>query len=152
MKRDPGVDKWLAVTKRHLLKIVCLNSTLDGESLVFTVRKPFDLLANGTILKNGRGAGIRTADAPLHNVSATETDSPQVRALRELEGNSFDVLHTSSMQNLDTFSRSECAISVHRLLQDVPQNVYEALIRWRELPQYVREAISALCNCRDNQI
>jgi len=54
-------EKWVsadALTKRHLLQIVCLNSTLEGESLVFTVRKPFDLLANGTILKNGRGGGI----------------------------------------------------------------------------------------------
>ena len=50
------------LTKRRLLQIVCLNLTLEGESLVFTVRKPFDLLANGGILKNGRGGGIRTRD------------------------------------------------------------------------------------------
>ena len=54
-------EKWLsadAPTKRHLLQIICLNCTLEGESLVFTVRKPFDLLMNGAILKNGRGGGI----------------------------------------------------------------------------------------------
>ncbi len=63
-------EKWVsadALTKRHLLQIVCLNSTLEGESLVFTVRKPFDLLANGTILKDGRGAGIRTRDLLVPN-------------------------------------------------------------------------------------
>jgi hypothetical protein len=36
--------------------------TVAGESLVFTVRKPFDLIANGSILKDGRGGGIRTRD------------------------------------------------------------------------------------------
>lgn len=46
--------KWLAAdaaTKRKLLEIVSLNCRLDGESLVITLRKPFDLLENGQFSK-----------------------------------------------------------------------------------------------------
>jgi hypothetical protein len=35
--------------------IGCLNSRLDGITLVPTMRKPFDVLAEGLLLKNTRG-------------------------------------------------------------------------------------------------
>lgn len=35
--------------KRTILEIVCLNFTLDGVTLVPTIRKPFDLLAEGLV-------------------------------------------------------------------------------------------------------
>lgn len=44
--------------KRRILEIVCLNFSLDGVSLVATMRKPFDLLAEGLIWKNSRGERI----------------------------------------------------------------------------------------------
>ena len=56
--------RWVAAetaTKRLLLDIVCLNLVLDGENLVPTLRRPFDLLAAGELLaeeENGRGERI----------------------------------------------------------------------------------------------
>ncbi len=44
--------------KRRLLDAVCLNWRLDGASLIPTIRKPFDVLAKGVILKDGRGDWI----------------------------------------------------------------------------------------------
>ena len=50
-------DKWLTAdyaAKRRILEIVCLNCSLDGVSLVATMRKPFDLLAKGLVSKDSR--------------------------------------------------------------------------------------------------
>lgn len=51
--------KWFAAdqaAKRRILEIICLNWTLDGVSLVPTMRKPFDLLAEGPVWKiSGEG-------------------------------------------------------------------------------------------------
>jgi hypothetical protein len=41
--------------KRQLLKIVCLNFSLDGVTLVPTMRKPFDLLTEGLSVPLSRG-------------------------------------------------------------------------------------------------
>lgn len=54
-------EKWLTAdyaAKRRILEIICLNWTLDGVSLVPTIRKPFDLLAKGLVSKNSRGDWI----------------------------------------------------------------------------------------------
>ena len=51
-------DKWVAASspaKRQLLKIVCLNCTLVGASLVPQIRKPFDVLAEGLLVSSSRG-------------------------------------------------------------------------------------------------
>jgi site-specific DNA recombinase len=51
-------QKWLNADydeKRRILDIVCLNCTLDDASLVPTIRKPFDVLAEGLISTNSRG-------------------------------------------------------------------------------------------------
>ncbi len=40
--------------KRRILEIVCLNCTLDGATLCPTIRKPFDVLAEGLISENSR--------------------------------------------------------------------------------------------------
>ena len=40
--------------KRRILEIVFLNCRLDGVNLVPTMRKPFDVLAEGLISKNSR--------------------------------------------------------------------------------------------------
>jgi site-specific DNA recombinase len=45
-------------TKRRLLEIVFLNCVLDDVTLVPTIRKPFDVLAEGLISKNSRGDKI----------------------------------------------------------------------------------------------
>jgi site-specific DNA recombinase len=41
--------------KRQVLEILCLNYRLDGVSLYPLWRKPFDVLAEGLVLQNGRG-------------------------------------------------------------------------------------------------
>ena len=41
--------------KRRIVEITCLNCTLDGATLVPTMRKPFDVLAEGLVSKNSRG-------------------------------------------------------------------------------------------------
>ena len=51
-------EKWLTAdyaAKRRILEILCLNCSLDGVSLVATMRKPFDLLAKGLVSKDSRG-------------------------------------------------------------------------------------------------
>ena len=50
-------EKWLTAdyaAKRRILEILCLNWTLEGVSLVATMRKPFDLLAKGLLQKDSR--------------------------------------------------------------------------------------------------
>jgi site-specific DNA recombinase len=49
--------KWFEAdyaAKRRILEIICLNWTLDGVNLVPTMRKPFDMLAEGLVWKNSR--------------------------------------------------------------------------------------------------
>jgi len=51
-------DKWVGAdyaTKRRLLEIVCLNCQLEGKNIVPTMRKPFDVLAEGLDLSKSRG-------------------------------------------------------------------------------------------------
>ena len=50
-------DKWLTadvIEKRQILEIVFLNCVLDDVTLVPTIRKPFDVLAEGLVSKNSR--------------------------------------------------------------------------------------------------
>ncbi|GIK15218.1 MAG: serine recombinase [Planctomycetota bacterium] len=54
-------NQWVSAdytTKRRILEIVCLNCRLDGVSLVPTMRKPFDVLAEGLDLSKSRGDRI----------------------------------------------------------------------------------------------
>jgi DNA invertase Pin-like site-specific DNA recombinase len=56
-------DKWLNAdyaTKRRILEIVFLNCRLDDVTLVPTIRKPFDVLAEGLVSENSRGERIFT--------------------------------------------------------------------------------------------
>ena len=58
-------QKWDAAdiaAKRQILDILCLNWKLDGVSLVPEMRKPFDVIAKGLVVRCGRGAGIWTRD------------------------------------------------------------------------------------------
>jgi hypothetical protein len=48
-------DKADTGAKRQILEIVCLNCRLVDASLVPTIRKPFDVLAEGLLQKSGRG-------------------------------------------------------------------------------------------------
>lgn len=55
------LEKWLAADcseKRQLLQIVFLNLTLDGATLVPTMRKPFDVLVEGLLVPTSRGDWI----------------------------------------------------------------------------------------------
>lgn len=54
-------QQWLIAdyaAKRRILEIVFLNSRLDDVKLVPTIRKPFDVLAEGLLLKDSRGDRI----------------------------------------------------------------------------------------------
>jgi site-specific DNA recombinase len=54
-------EKWVTAdyaAKRHILEIICLNFRLDDVTLSPTMRKPFDVLAEGLILKESRGERI----------------------------------------------------------------------------------------------
>jgi len=54
-------EKWLtadSAEKRKLVAIVVLNFSLEGESLVPTVRKPFDMLVEGLKVPSSRGDRI----------------------------------------------------------------------------------------------
>lgn len=55
------VAQWVAAdyaAKRRIVEILCLNWKLDGVSLIATMRKPFDMIAEGLIWKNSRGERI----------------------------------------------------------------------------------------------
>jgi hypothetical protein len=54
-------------SKRRILEIVCLNCRLDDATLVPTMRKPFDVLAEGLFSEKSGEGGIRT----LGDVAAT---------------------------------------------------------------------------------
>ena len=63
-------DKWFTAEsqeKRQLLEIVCLNLTLKEENVVFSMRKPFDVLTSGLIPPDNRGDRIRTCDFLVPN-------------------------------------------------------------------------------------
>ncbi|MBX3443853.1 MAG: recombinase family protein [Planctomyces sp.] len=54
-------QQWLTAdynAKRRILEIVCLNCTLDGTTLCPSIRKPFDVLAEGLLSENSRGDRI----------------------------------------------------------------------------------------------
>ena len=54
-------QKWLTAdyaTKRRILEIVFLNCRLDDVTLVPTIRKPFDVLAEGLLVQSSRGDRI----------------------------------------------------------------------------------------------
>lgn len=53
-------QQWLAAdyaAKRRILEIVLLNSRLEDTTLVPTIRKPFDVLAEGLISKQSGAEG-----------------------------------------------------------------------------------------------
>jgi hypothetical protein len=54
-------ERWLAaeyLEKRQILEMLCLNFSLDGETLVPTMRKPFDMLVEGLLVSSSRGDRI----------------------------------------------------------------------------------------------
>ena len=54
-------NQWLTAdyaAKRRLLEIVFLNCRLDDVTLVPTIRKPFDVLAEGLLVSSSRAGGI----------------------------------------------------------------------------------------------
>jgi hypothetical protein len=48
------------VEKRVFLEIVCLNLTFKNASLEISMKKPFDVIAEGLNLITGAGGGTRT--------------------------------------------------------------------------------------------
>ena len=57
--------QWLTAdyaAKRRILEIVLSNCTLNDATLCPTIRKPFDVLAEGLLSKESGGDGNRTLD------------------------------------------------------------------------------------------
>jgi site-specific DNA recombinase len=57
--------QWLSAdyaAKRRILEIILSNCTLDGATLCPTIRKPFDVLAEGLVSKESGAEGTRTLD------------------------------------------------------------------------------------------
>ena len=55
--------QWLTAdyaAKRRILEIILSNCTLNGATLCPTIRKPFDVLAEGLLSKESGGGGNRT--------------------------------------------------------------------------------------------
>jgi hypothetical protein len=84
--------------KRRLLEIVCLNCTLNGVTLVATMRKPFDVLAEGLVSENSRGdktaielfiAGVRTWEPGLRRQLDVE-ECPDHQGSTHILGNSLE--------------------------------------------------------------
>lgn len=80
-------QKWLTADydpKRRIFGIVCLNYTLNGATLVPTLRKPFDVLAEVLISENSRGnwtaielfsAGLASWEAAVRGLVGRRADS-----------------------------------------------------------------------------
>ena len=54
-------DRWVGAEyaeKRQILEMLCLNFSLDGATLVPTMRSPFDLLVEGRLVSSSRGDRI----------------------------------------------------------------------------------------------
>ncbi len=54
-------EKWIGsdyAEKRRILEIVFLNLSLDGATLVYEMRKPFDMLLEGLSVSSSRGDRI----------------------------------------------------------------------------------------------
>jgi site-specific DNA recombinase len=50
-------ERWVTAdydAKRRILEVVCLNCRLDGATLCPTIRKPFDVLAEGLPVQSSR--------------------------------------------------------------------------------------------------
>ena len=54
-------ERWVGAEyaeKRQILEMLCLNFSLDGATLVPTMRSPFDLLVEGRLVSSSRGNEI----------------------------------------------------------------------------------------------
>ena len=54
-------ERWLAseyAEKRQILEMICLNFSLNGETLVPAMRKPFNILVEGLSVSSSRGDRI----------------------------------------------------------------------------------------------
>mgnify|MGYP001043544914 CR=1 FL=1 len=71
--------------KRRIVEIICLNWKLDGVSLIATMRKPFDMIAEGLIWKNSRGERIRTFDLLVPNTEVCPRNAVKYRDFEEAE-------------------------------------------------------------------
>jgi site-specific DNA recombinase len=77
-------ENWLtadAPEERQILEMLCLNLKLDGVTLVPEWRKPFDLLAEGLLLKNSRGDRIRTCGLLVPNQTLYQAELRPVSGL-----------------------------------------------------------------------
>jgi hypothetical protein len=69
-------ERWVAAdfaAKRQILEIICLNFRLDGATLCPTMRKPFDIAAEGLFFQSSRGDWI-PIELFVHAVEGWEED------------------------------------------------------------------------------
>ena len=65
-------EQWVTAdysVKRRYLEILFLNFVLDEVTLVPTIRKHFDVLAEGLLVQSSRGDWIRTSGLYVPNVA-----------------------------------------------------------------------------------
>ena len=82
-------EQWLTADyaeKRRILEIVFLNCRLDDANLVPTMRKPFDVLAEGLLSKNSRGDWHSFELLILAFVDATMSPASETIAARQVLG------------------------------------------------------------------
>jgi hypothetical protein len=73
--------KWVTAdfaAKRRILEIVCLNLRLDDVTLCPTMRKPFDIVAEGLISGESRGDRRSFEPLVLSYVDAVLSPSPEI--------------------------------------------------------------------------
>ncbi len=78
--------QWLTAdyaAKRRILEIVFLNCVLDDVTLVPTMRKPFDVLAEGLISEKSRGDKTRLE---LFQRGVKELQTPEIKLMKGVLG------------------------------------------------------------------
>ena len=72
-------------TKRRILEIILSNCTLKDGNLCATIRKPFDVLVEGLIVKKSGGGGKRTTSATNGEFKQRDTKRRRKRRTRRSE-------------------------------------------------------------------
>ena len=131
-----------------------MNLTLDGATLVPTIRKPFRIISEGLPVLSGGGGGNRinnqlenkelqdcTSNEALPEQNATEDDT-----LPRVSTPAPDEIVTEPIQNPHAEEHQKCAIYVPRdsLPDDLPPAVVAGLRGWHKLPGHIRTAVEAL--------
>ena len=110
-------QQWITAdytAKRRMLEIVFLNCRLEDVNLVPTMRKPFDAIAEGLLLKNSRADRIRTCDLLVPKLSRQTSKTRICWRAHYLQ-----LLHCTRIQRFCARFRHFFAFSVHEACIDL---------------------------------